>query len=303
MLSQRGILTLAHSRHDLEAQRRWVNAIRLNGVDSDLLTREEIAERVPLLNLDSHFPVVGGFIQERGGISRHDAVNWGYARAAAALGVDLVQQCAVTGFVKDGERVTGVVTSRGTVTAGRIVLSVSGHSTELAARAGLRLPLNSMALQAMVSEPIKPCLDTVVLSPAVHVYVSQSDRGELVIGGGADVYASYAQRGSLPVTEDVVAALIELFPAFSRLKLMRQWAGIVDISPDTSPIMGLTPVRDLYVNCGWGTGGYKAIPAGGETMAWTVANERPHPLIASFGLERFERGALVDEGAAAGVAH
>jgi sarcosine oxidase subunit beta len=247
--------------------------------------------------------VHGGFIQKRGGISRHDAVAWGYARGANALGVDIIQQCEVTGFRRQGERVVGVETSHGPISAGSVVLSASGHSTVLADKLGLRLPINSMALQAMVSEPIKPCLDTVVLSPTVHVYVSQSDRGELVFGGGADIYTSYAQRGGLPMFHQNVSALLELFPAFRQLRLMRQWAGIVDITPDTTPIMGLTPVEKLYVNCGWGTGGYKAIPAGGDTMAYTVATGKAHPLIAKFGLDRFASGALIDEGAAAGVAH
>jgi sarcosine oxidase subunit beta len=303
MLSQRGILTLAHSHHELETLRRWANAIQVNSIDSELMTPAQIKKLVPLIDIDARFPVHGGFIQRRGGISRHDAVAWGYARAANALGVDILQQCEVTGFREQGGRVTAVETSQGVIGAERIVLSASGHSSVLAAKLGLRLPINSMALQAMVSEPIKPCLNTVVLSPTVHMYVSQSDRGELVIGGGADIYTSYAQRGGLPALLDNAAALLELFPAFSRLRLMRQWAGIVDITPDTTPLMGRTPVEGLYINCGWGTGGYKAIPAGGDTMAHTVATGEPHPLIRSFGLDRFERGALIDEGAAAGVAH
>ncbi len=303
MLSQRGILTLAHSHHELESLRRWANAIQVNGIDSELMSPEEIKKLVPLIKLDARFPVHGGFIQRRGGISRHDAVAWGYARGANALGVDIIQQCEVTGFRQQGDRVVGVDTSHGSISAGSVVLSVAGHSTVLAGKLGLRLPINSMALQAMVSEPIKPCLNTVVLSPTVHMYVSQSDRGELVIGGGADVYTSYAQRGGLPAFHHNVAALLELFPAFRQLRLMRQWAGIVDITPDTTPIMGRTPVEGLYINCGWGTGGYKAIPAGGDTMAYTVANGKPHPLIAKFGLDRFASGALIDEGAAAGVAH
>jgi sarcosine oxidase subunit beta len=303
MLSQRGILTLAHSEHEVESLRRWVNAIQVNGVDSELLSREEVRRIVPLINLDARFAVHGGFIQRRGGISRHDAVVWGYARAADALGVDLLQRCEVTDFRSNGGRISGVQTSRGFIAADKVVLCAAGHSSVLAARLGLRLPITSMALQAMVSEPIKPCLDTVVLSPTIHMYVSQSDRGELVIGGAADVYNSYAQRGGIPALQNNIAALLELFPAFARLRLMRQWAGIVDITPDTTPIMGKTPVAGVYINCGWGTGGYKAIPAGGDTMAWTVAHDEPHPLIRSFGLDRFARGALIDEGAAAGVTH
>ena len=303
MLSQRGILTLAHSHHELEAQRRWANAIQVNGIDSEVLTADQIKELVPLINLAARLPIVGGFIQRRGGISRHDAVAWGYARAADALGVDIVQQCEVTGIRRDGNRIVGVETTRGSIATEKLVLAVAGHSSVMTAKVGLRLPLTSMALQAMVSEPIKPCLDTVLLSAAIHMYVSQSDRGELVIGGGADVYNSYAQRGGLPALEDNLAALIELFPAFSRLRLMRQWAGTVDISPDTTPIMGKTSIDGLYINCGWGTGGYKAIPAGGDTMAYTVAHDEPHALIRAFGLDRFATGALIDEGAAAGVAH
>ncbi len=303
MFSPRGVLTLAHSHHELAGIRRWANAIQINGVDSEILSREQVQDLVPLLNLDCHYPVVGGFIQHRGGISRHDAVAWGYARAASTLGVDIIQQCEVTGFeIADG-KVTGVSTSRGRISAGKVSIAVAGHTSVLAENAGFRVPVSSVALQAMVSEPIKPCLGCLVLSPAIHVYVSQSDRGELVIGGAADGYTSYAQRGGIPALEENLAALVELFPVFSRLKLMRQWAGIVDITPDTTPIMGLTPVKNLYLTGGWGTGGYKAIPAGGETMAYTVANDRPHPLIGDFSLERFTSGALIDEGAASGVAH
>jgi sarcosine oxidase subunit beta len=303
MLSQRGLIALAHSDHELEMNRRWANAIRMNDVDSEMLTPAEIQRMVPIINLHSRYPVVGGFIQRRAGISRHDAVVWGYARGANALGVDIIQGCEVTAFDIAGGHVLGVRTSRGKIAADRVVMSVAGHASVLAQLAGVHLPITTMALQAMVSEPVKPILDKVVISAAVHAYVSQSDRGELVFGGGADVYNSYAQRGSLPSMRATVGAIIELFPSFSRLRMMRQWAGMVDVTPDTTPIMGLTPVEKLYINCGWGTGGYKAIPAGGDTMAQTVATGRPHPLIATFGLDRFAKGALVDEGAAAGVAH
>jgi len=303
MLSQRGVLGIASSAHELELIRRWSNAIWLNGVDAELLTPAEIRKRVPNINLNARLPVFGGFIQRRAGISRHDAVNWAFARAADSLGVDIIQDCEVRSFTFNGERLSGVVTNRGRIEAGRIAMAASGHSSQLAAMVGLRLPLTSMTLQAMVTEPIKPVLDTVVVSPAVHCYVSQSDRGELVIGGGADVYHSYMQRGSLATTEAVITALVELFPSFSRLRLMRQWGGIVDISPDTSPLIGKTPLDNFYISCGWGTGGYKAIPAGGDTLAYTIAHDRPHELIQAFSLARFARGALVDEGAAAGVAH
>lgn len=304
MLSQRGKINLAHSPHELEMQRRSTNAIRMNGVDAEMLSVEELYREVPGLNRTPRWPVYGASVQWRAGISRHDAVVWGYARAASALGVDIVQGCEVQGFrfAPDGA-VIGVDTSRGRIDAPRICLSVAGHSTVLARKAGLALPITSMALQAMVSEPVKPMIHHSIISPTIHVYLSQSDRGEVVIGGAADVYNSYAQRGGLPVMEANAQATVELFPACSRLRLMRQWAGIVDISPDTSPIMGPTPVPGLYVNCGWGTGGYKAIPAGGETMAWTLAHGRPHELITGFGLDRFQSGALIDEGAASGVAH
>jgi sarcosine oxidase, subunit beta len=303
MLSQRGVLTLAHSQHELDGLRRWANAIQINAIDSELLTPAAISRLVPLLKMNGRYPVYGGFIQRRGGTSRHDAVAWAYARAASALDVDIIQQCEVTGLQLAGDRIRGVETSKGPVAADRVMLAVAGHTSVLARMAGLRLPIDSMALQAMVSEPIKPCLDTILLSPAAHMYVSQSDRGEIVLGGGADAYTSYAQRAGLAVLQDTVSALTELFPAFTRLRLMRQWAGIVDITPDTTPIMGKTPIAGLYISGGWGTGGYKAIPAGGETMAYTVARDEPHPLITGFGLDRFQSGALIDEGAASGVAH
>ena len=303
MLSQRGILMLAHSQHELEGIRRWANAIKINNIDAEVLSPAEVKKLVPLIDLDCRFPIHGGFIQRRGGISRHDAVAWSYARAASAHGVDIIQQCEVTGFDIRSGTVTGVNTTRGTIGADKIDIAVAGHTSHLAKMAGFRVPVTSMQLQAMVSEPIKPCLDTVVTSSVIHMYVSQSDRGELVFGGGTDVYNSYAQRGGIPLLQENVASLLELLPAFSRLRLMRQWAGIVDITPDTTPLMGKTPVQNLYISGGWGTGGYKAIPAGGDTMAYTIANDQPHPLIEAFGLERFESGALIDEGAASGVAH
>jgi sarcosine oxidase subunit beta len=303
MLRQGGQINLAHSLHELEILHRWANAIRMNAVDAEMLDEAEIRRLVPILNQKPRFPILGGLIQRRAGISRHDAVVWGFARAASAHGVDLIQGCEVTGFLKSGDRVTGVETSQGVINCDRVCMSVSNQSSVLAGLAGFNLPLTTMTLQAMVTEPIKPILDPCVISGSIHAYVSQSDRGEIVIGGAADVYNSYRQRGTLAVTRGVLAAVLELFPSFSRLKMMRQWAGAVDITPDTSPIMGLTPVRGLYINCGWGTGGYKAIPAGGDTMAQTIAENKPHPLIRAFGLERFERGALVDEGAASGVAH
>jgi sarcosine oxidase subunit beta len=230
-------------------------------------------------------------------------VVWGYARAAADAGIDIIQSCAVTGFEMRANRIEAVSTTQGRISADRFALCVAGHSSTLAARAGVRLPIESIALQAMVTEPVKPILDTVVASAVVHAYVSQTDRGEIIIGGGADRYNSYAQRGALPRLQDNAAATCELFPSFSRLRVMRQWAGICDISPDASPIVGKTPVENLYISTGWGTGGYKAIPAGGDTLAHTIANDRPHTLLLPFQLERFSSGKLIDEGAAAGVAH
>jgi sarcosine oxidase subunit beta len=303
MLSQRGVLTLAHSHHEMEMLRRWTNAIQINGVDSELLTPGDIKELEPLINLQSRYPVHGGFIQRRAGISRHDAVVWGYARAADTCGVDIIQQCEVTGFDIANGVVQGVETSLGKVAAKKVSIAVAGNTSVLAKMAGIRVPITSMALQAMVSEPIKPCLNTLLTSAVIHMYVSQSDRGEMVFGGGTDAYTSYAQRGGIPVGEETVAAMLELLPAFASLRLMRQWAGITDITPDTTPIMGKTPVQNLYISGGWGTGGYKAIPAGGDTMAHTIATGEPHALIRDFGLDRFQSGRLVDEGAASGVAH
>jgi sarcosine oxidase subunit beta len=303
MFSQRGILSICHSAHEMEIYRRWANAIQMNGIDSRLLSREEVHRRVPQLNLDCRFPVTGGFIQERGGISRHDAVAWGYARKASAAGVDIVQRCEVQGMETSDSRVTAVQTSRGRITADRFALCVAGHSSHLAAMAGVTLPITTIPLQAMVTEPVKPVFNTVMMSARIHVYVSQSDRGEIVIGGGADLYNSYAQRGSLNTHLDTLAALVELLPMFSRLRMMRHWAGACDMAYDVSPIVGKTPVENLYLSTGWGTGGYKAIPAGGETLAWTIAQDRPHRLLRPFQLDRFSSGRLIDEGAASGVAH
>ena len=303
MLSQCGKVSLAHSPHELEMLRRAVNAIRMNGVDAEMLSVDELRRAEPMLNFQCRYPIEGAAVQWRGGIARHDAVVWAFARAASALGVDIVQGCEVTGFSTDGDRVTGVETNLGRIAAPRVCLAVAGHSSVLARKAGVALPIHSTALQAMVTEPVKPLVNTVLISATIHVYVSQTDRGEIVIGGGADIVHSYAQRGGLPMLEANAQGAVDLFPCLGRLRVMRQWAGIVDISPDTSPVMGLTPVQGLYVSAGWGTGGYKAIPAGGETMAWTIANDKPHALIAAFGLDRFAAGALVDEGAASGVAH
>jgi sarcosine oxidase, subunit beta len=306
MLSQRGTLILAHSRHDLESVSRWVNALHMNGIDAELLTRAQVARLAPALDLSpaARFPVLGGCLQRRGGTARHDAVAWGYARAADALGVDILQNCEVTGFdTGSGGRVSGVHTRHGRIGAGRVGIAAAGHSSVLARLAGFRLPVTSYALQAMVTEPLKPRLDTVVISPGTGAYVSQSDKGEMVIGGALDLFASYAQRGSFAVLQSVVAATLALFPSFSRLRLLRQWAGIVDVVHDSSPIIGPTPVPELYINCGWGTGGFKAIPVGGWTFAHLLATGRSHELAEPFQLERFTSGRLIDEAAAAGIAH
>ena len=306
MLSQRGLIDLAHSRHDLDSMARWVNAMHMNGVDAELLSREQVAEWLPLLDMspDARYPVLGGFLQRRAGTARHDAVAWGYARAADALGVDIIQNCEVTGFRTGADgRVVGVETSRGRIQAERIGIAAAGHSSVLAKLAGFRLPVVSYALQAMVTEPLKPALDAVVLSPGTGAYLSQSDKGEMVIGAFLDLFPSYAQRGSFAVLQAIVAATLAMFPSFSRLRLMRQWAGIVDVVHDSSPIIGPTPIPGLYINCGWGTGGFKAIPAGGWTLAHVLATGRNHELAEPFQLERFTSGRLIDEAAAAGIAH
>ncbi|MEX2496355.1 MAG: sarcosine oxidase subunit beta family protein [Woeseia sp.] len=305
MFSQRGVLNLAHNTGDVRAGRRRAEANRLNGIDSLWLDAEQVREVCPILNTSPalRYPVMGATFQPRGGTARHDAVAWGFARGADDRGVDIVQNCEVTGIRRDGARVCGVETSRGYIAAPKVAIVVAGHSSVLAEKAGFRLPLQSHPLQALVSEPIKPVLDTVVMSGSIHVYVSQSDKGELVIGAGIDSYNSYAQRGSFHVIEGQMAALAELFPIFGRLRMLRSWGGIVDVCPDASPIIGKTPVEGLYLNGGWGTGGFKATPGSGWLFAWTIANDAPHPLNAPFSLERFTSGALIDEHGAAAVAH
>jgi sarcosine oxidase subunit beta len=305
MLSQRGMLNLGHSDHHMELMARAVNAMRINGIDAELLDAAQVRAELPIANFSpgARYPIHGGFVQRRGGIARHDAVAWGYARAADALGVDIVQNCEVLGFRIERGRALGVETSRGYVAAGAVGLSPSGHSGVLAAKAGFRLPITSYALQAMVSEPIKPVLHTVAASWATGMYVSQSDKGELVFGAGLDLYPSYAQRGNLPTTVAIVAAMLEIFPAFRRLKLLRQWAGIVDVPWDYSPILGPSPIGNLYLNCGWGTGGFKATPAGGYFLAHVMATGRHHPISAPFDLSRFASATLIDEAAGAGIAH
>jgi sarcosine oxidase, subunit beta len=305
MLSQRGVLNLAHTPGDVREAIRRVHANRLNGIDAEWLDARQVKDFCPIVNIspDVRYPVLGATLQRRAGVARHDAVAWGYARAADALGVDIIQGCEVTGFDITANRVRGVRTTKGTITAGRIGIVAAGHNSVLAAMAGLRLPLQSHPLQALVSEPVKPVHNTVVMSNAVHVYVSQSDKGELVMGAGIDGYNSYAQRGSFHVIEHQMAACLELFPIFSRLRMMRSWGGIVDVCPDASPIIGPLPLDGLYMNGGWGTGGFKATPGSGHVFAWTLATGEPHPFARPFGLERFTSGALIDEHGAAAVAH
>lgn len=305
MLSQRGVLNLCHNLHDVRETQRRTNSNRLNGVDSEYLSPAEVKAWVPMINIspDIRYPVLGASLQRRGGTARHDAVAWGYARAADARGVDIVQNCPVTGFVIEDGQVKGVETAKGTIRAGKVGVVVAGHCSVMADLAGFRLPVESHPLQAMVSEPIKPVIDCVVMSGAVHCYVSQSDKGELVLGAGIDNHNSYTQRGALHVIEDQLGSLCELYPIFSRLRMLRQWGGIVDVCPDASPIIGKTPVENLYFNCGWGTGGFKATPGSGWVFAHTIARNEPHPLNAPFSLDRFSSGALIDEHGAAAVAH
>lgn len=297
MYSARGVLNLTHSPAEVDAAMRRGNAMRLNGIDAEWMSRDEVARWIPNLDCSpqARFPIHGGLLQPRGGTVRHDAVAWGYARAADARGVDIIQQCQVTGLRLQGGAVTGVETNRGFIATPRVGLAVAGHSSQLAAMAGIRLPIESHALQAMVSEPVKPVLDTVVTSGAVHFYISQSDKGELVMGGDLDFCNSFAQRGNLPIVEHVVAACLTLFPDFGRLKLMRTWGGIMDMTLDGSPIIGNLPVRGLTMTGGWCYGGFKATPASGWLHAHTMATGAPHALNSAFSLERFTQGALLDE--------
>lgn len=305
MFSQRGVFNLGHTLQDMRDIERRVNANLLNGIDAQVLSAAEVKERIPLIDASqsTRYPIMGASFQPRGGVARHDAVAWGFARAASNLGVDIIEQCEVKGFNIEGGRIRGVETSRGKIRAERVGCVAAGHSSTLAKMAGIRMPLESHPLQAFVSESLKPVLHTVVMSNAVHGYLSQSDKGELVIGAGIDSYLSYAQRGSPHVIEHTAAAIIELFPMFSRVRMNRQWGGIVDVSPDACPIISKTPVKGLYFNCGWGTGGFKATPGSGNVFAHTIAQDQPHPLNAAFALDRFHTGHLIDEHGAAGVAH
>lgn len=305
MFSQRGVMNLGHSLQDMRDITRRVNANRLNGVDGEVLTAQQVKEFEPLINIspNARYPVMGASLQRRGGSARHDAVAWGFARGADAHGVDIIQKCEVTGIRRNGDQVVGVETTKGLIRAKKVGVVTAGSSSVLAAMAGLRLPIESHPLQAFVSEPVKPVLNSVIMSNAVHGYISQTDKGDLVIGAGIDAYTGYGQRGSFHIIEHAAQAIMELFPIFSRVRMNRQWGGIVDVCPDACPIISLTPVKGLYFNCGWGTGGFKATPGSGWAFAHTIAQNRPHALNEAFSLERFSTGHLIDEHGAAGVAH
>jgi sarcosine oxidase subunit beta len=306
MFSPRGVMMLAHTVHDVQVAKRHIHANRGNGVDNEWLTPEEAKAYCPPLNIERNirYPVLGAALQRRGGTARHDAVAWGYARAADALGVDIIENCEVTGLVRDASgAMEAVQTSRGLIRCRRVGVSAAGNTSVVLGLAGVRLPLESFPLQALVSEPVKPVVPCVVMSGSIHAYISQSDKGELVIGAGTDAYTSYTQRGALHVNSHTLSAVCELFPAFRRMRMLRNWGGIVDVTPDRSPIIARTQVAGLYVNCGWGTGGFKATPGSGHLLAWTMARDEPHPINAPFTIERFRDGHLIDEAAAAAVAH
>ncbi|TFF24990.1 sarcosine oxidase subunit beta family protein [Jiella endophytica] len=306
MFSQRGVLMLAHNHHDVISFKRHVYANRLNGIDNEWLSPEECKAFCPPLTIspDIRYPVLGGALQRRGGTARHDAVAWGYARGADARGVDIIQNCEVLGLKRhpDGS-VAGVETTRGTIGAKRVGVVAAGHTGVVMSRFGLRMPVESVPLQALVSEPVKPVFPCVVMSNAVHAYISQSDKGELVIGAGTDQYVSYSQQGGIQIINHTLDAICELFPQFTRMRMLRSWGGIVDVTPDRSPIIGKTPIEGLFVNCGWGTGGFKATPGSGHVFAHTLATGEPHKINAPFSLDRFRTGRLIDEAAAAAVAH
>ena len=304
MFSPRGVMMLAQTEHEVRGYRRTAHANALQGVQTEYIGPERVKELCPIIEVRGpRYPVLGALWQARGGTARHDAVAWGYARKCAEMGMDVIQNCEVTAIRQSAGRVTGVETSLGDIACDKLAIVVAGHSGVLADMAGFRLPIESVALQALVSEPIKPCMDVVVMANTVHGYMSQSDKGEMVIGGGADGYNNYSQRGSFHHIEETVRALIETFPMISRLKMLRQWGGIVDMTGDRSPIISKTPVGNVFINCGWGTGGFKAIPGSGWATAEMIAKGEPGPLAAEFGLERFREGRFIDESVAAGVAH
>ncbi|GAA4694012.1 sarcosine oxidase subunit beta family protein [Kocuria gwangalliensis] len=305
LFSQRGVLNLAHTLQDVRESTRRVNANKLNGVDAEWIDPQQVKELCPIINIgdDIRYPIMGATYQPRAGIAKHDHVAWAFARKCDEMGVDIIQNCEVTGFVKEAGRVIAVETSRGRINAGKVALCGAGNSSVLAELAGFELPIQSHPLQALVSELHEMVHPTVVMSNHVHVYVSQAHKGELVMGAGIDAYNGYGQRGSFHVIEEQMAAAVELFPIFARAHVLRTWGGVVDVTLDASPIVSKTPVDQLYVNCGWGTGGFKGTPGAGFTLAHTIAHDEPHPLNEAFSLERFETGMLIDEHGAAAVAH
>ncbi|MGR3435379.1 MAG: sarcosine oxidase subunit beta family protein [Shimia sp.] len=303
MFSPRGVLMLAQTEHEVRGYKRTAHANALQGVTTEWVGPERVKELVPIIARDGpRYPGLGGLWQARGGTARHDAVAWGYARACSDMGMDIIQKTEVTGIRRAAGKVTGVETTRGPIECGKLGLVGAGHSGQLAEMAGFRLPIESVPLQALVSEPIKPVMDIVVMANTVHGYMSQSDKGEMVIGGGTDGHNGFTQRGSFHHIEETVRALCETFPMISRLRMLRQWGGIVDVTGDRSPILSTTPVEGVFVNCGWGTGGFKAIPGSGWAFAELMATGHS-PLAAAFGLERFREGRFIDESVAAGVAH
>ncbi|WP_296765063.1 sarcosine oxidase subunit beta family protein [Sediminimonas sp.] len=303
MYSPRGVMMLAQTQAEVRGYLRTAQANTLQGVTTRFIDPPEVKKLVPIINLDGpRYPVLGALWQDRAGTARHDAVAWGYARACSDMGMDIIQQCEVTAVRREGGRVVGVDTSRGAIDCDKLGIVVAGNSGVMAERAGFRLPIDSVALQALVSEPIKPCMDVVVMANTVHGYMSQSDKGEMVIGGGADGYNNYTQRGSFHHIEETVRALVETFPMVSRLKMLRQWGGIVDMTGDRSPILSKTPVEGVFINCGWGTGGFKATPGSGWAMAELMAKGHS-PLAEAYTLDRFREGRFIDESVAAGVAH
>jgi sarcosine oxidase subunit beta len=304
MFSPRGVMMLAQTQHEIRGYERTAHANVLQGVSTEFISPQKVKKLCPIINIDGpRYPVLGALWQSRGGTARHDAVAWGYARACSDMGMHIIQQCEVTGVNTVNGKAIGVETTKGPITCNKIGMVVAGHSGVLADMAGFRLPIESVALQALVSEPIKPCMDVVVMANTVHGYMSQSDKGEMVIGGGADGYNNYSQRGSFHHVEETVRALVETFPIISRLKMLRWWGGIVDMTGDRSPIISKTPVKDIFINCGWGTGGFKAIPGSGWAMAELIAKGEPGPLADDFRITRFREGQFIDESVAAGVAH
>ncbi|GAB5468353.1 MAG: sarcosine oxidase subunit beta [Rhodospirillales bacterium] len=297
MFSPRGMVGVAHSLDAMDAYARRVNVMTLNGLRAELLDRERLRALLPYLDYSdrARFPVVGGMLQHEAGTARHDAVVWGYARAADRLGVDIVESCEVTGFLRQGGRVAGVETTRGTVKADKVVLAVAGHTSRLAEKAGFRLPLESHLLQAFVTEGLKPMIDHVISWSGGHFYISQSDKGGLVFGSDLDGQVSYSQRGGLAMARQAAAAAVSLIPALGKVRLLRQWGGIVDQTMDGSPFICPAPLPGLFLTGGWCYGGFKAIPASGYCTAWSVAKEAPHPLSAGFTLDRFRQGRELDE--------